>query len=168
MQDCGAQMAPAPPARTDRTTEEAMPTDGVVGPVELAVIEFPGSQFNGEIVPALAELVDSGIVTILDLVLVTKELDGSITSIEINELGEDEQAAFERLDGEVNGLLSDEDLAAAGDVLADGSSAMLIVWENTWARRLVDAIRGSGGQLVAHDRLDAETVQAALADAGTN
>jgi uncharacterized membrane protein len=168
MQDCRADVDRAAPARTIRTTEEDMPTDGVTGPVELAVIEFPGSQFNGEIVPALAELVDSGVVTILDLVLVTKELDGSITSIEINELGEDEQAAFDRLDGEVNGVLSDEDLAAAGDALADGSSAMVIVWENTWARRLVDAIRGSGGQLVAHDRLDADTVQAALADAASN
>jgi uncharacterized membrane protein len=141
-----------------------MPTDGITGPVELAVIEFPGSQFNGEIVPALAELVDDGIVRIIDLVLVTKELDGSITSIEINELSAEDQAAFERLDGEVNGLLSDEDLAAAGESLSDGSSAMLIVWENTWARRLVGAIRGSGGQLVAHDRLDADTVQAALDD----
>ena len=135
----------------------------VTGPVEIAVLEFPGSEFNGEIVPALAELVDDGIVTIIDLVLVTKELDGSLTTIEISDLDADAQAAFGQLDGEVNGLLSEEDLDTASEVLSPGSSAMLIVWENTWARRLVDAIGGSGGRLVAHDRIDAETVAIAFA-----
>ena len=87
----------------------------------------------------------------------TKELDGSLTTIEIGDLDADAQAAFGRLDGEVDGLLSEDDLATASEVLSPGSSAMLIVWENTWARRLVDAIGGSGGRLVAHDRIDAET-----------
>src|SRR5262249_1220685 len=135
---CKTPVARGPDGRPDgrrsqARTEVSMPTDATIGPVELAVIEFPGSQFNAEIVPALAELVDTGIVRIIDLVLVTKELDGSITSIELNELGEEEQAAFDQLDGEVNGLLSDEDLAAAGDALGEGNSAMLIVWENSWA-----------------------------------
>ena len=141
-----------------------MPDDELLGPVELAVLEFPGGQFKGEIVPALAELVDSGIVRILDLVFVTgKNDDGSVDAVELAELSEDEAAAFDDLDGEVNGLLSDSDLELAAEVLAAGSSAALIVWENTWARRLVTAIGNAGGRLVAHDRLDAETVQAALA-----
>jgi uncharacterized membrane protein len=138
--------------------------DNITGPVELAIIEFPGSRFNGQIVPALAELVNDGIVTILDVVLVNKGDDGSMTSIEVNELGGDDAAAFDDLDGEVNGLLSDEDLEMAGEVMTAGSSALLIVWENTWARRLVNAVRDSGGHLVAHDRIDAETVAAALAE----
>jgi hypothetical protein len=138
--------------------------DDVLGPVELAVLEFPGSQFKGEIVPALADLVSNDIVRILDLVFVTKNADGSVDAIELSDLGDDEAAAFDDLDGEVNGLLSDSDLELAAEVLDVGSSAALIVWENTWARRLVGAIGNAGGRLVAHDRLDAETVRAALAD----
>jgi uncharacterized membrane protein len=131
--------------------------------VELAVIEFPGSKFTGEIVPALADVIERGIVTILDLVFVTKDLDGSVSSDELMNLEGDYAAAFKELDGEVNGLLSDSDLEAAGAALTPGSSAVLIVWENTWARELTGAIGRAGGRLVAHDRLDAQTVQEALA-----
>jgi uncharacterized membrane protein len=144
-----------------------MATDIITGPVELAVLEFPGSKFNGEIVPALAELVNDGIVRIIDLVLITKDEDGSVTSIELSELGDD-ASVFDDLDGEVTGVLSEDDLAIAGDALAVGSSALVIVWEDTWARRLVEAIKGSGGRLVAHDRLDAETVAEALAESSTD
>jgi uncharacterized membrane protein len=137
----------------------------MLGPVELAVIEFPGSQFKGEIAPALADLVDNDIVHIIDLVFVTKNDDGSIDAIELSDLPAEEASAFDDLDGEAGGLLSDADLDLASEVLTPGSSAALIVWENTWARRLVTAIKGAGGRLVAHDRLDAETVQEALASA---
>jgi uncharacterized membrane protein len=140
-----------------------MPVEEALGPVELAVVEFPGSQFKGEIVPALADLVDNGIVRILDLVFVTKGDDGTVTGLELSDLPDDEASAYDDLDGEVSGLLSDSDLEMAGEVLSAGSSAVLIVWENTWARRLVTAMRNAGGRLVAHDRLDAETVQEALA-----
>ena len=132
--------------------------------IEIAVIEFPGSRFNGEIVPALAELVDEGIVTIIDVVLVTKQADGSITSIEVADLDDDEASAFDQLDGEVAGLLSDDDIEQIGGALSLGSSSLVVVWENTWAGRLVDAVIGAGGQLVAHDRLDAETVRAMMAE----
>jgi uncharacterized membrane protein len=137
----------------------------MLGPVELAVIEFPGSQFKGDIAPALADLVDNDIVHIIDLVFVTKNDDGSIDAIELSDLPTEEASAFDDLDGEAGGLLSDADLDLASEVLAPGSSAALIVWENTWARRLVTAIKGAGGRLVAHDRLDAETVREALASA---
>lgn len=142
-----------------------MSADSISAPVELAVLEFPGSQFNGEIIPALAALVDDRVVTILDLILVTKDVAGSVTAVEINEMDAPIAAMFDELDGEVNGLLSEDDLAIAAETLSLGSSALLIVWENTWARRLLDAVAASGGRLVAHDRLDAETVTAALADA---
>jgi hypothetical protein len=140
-----------------------MSDDAVTGSVEIAVIEFPGSRFNGEIAPALAELVDAGIVTILDLVFITKDDDGTVGGIELADIEEEIANAFDGVEGEVNGLLSDEDLQVAGQALEPGSSAALIVWENTWARRLVGAIRDAGGRLAAHDRLNAETVAAALA-----
>jgi hypothetical protein len=134
-----------------------------VGPVEIAVLEFPGSRFNGEIVPALAELVDTGVVAILDLVVLTKDPEGAVEVVELIDMGEDDAAVFDDLDGDVIGLLSEDDLAAAGALLEPGSTAAVIVWENTWARRLVGAILDSGGRLVAHDRVDAETVNLALA-----
>jgi uncharacterized membrane protein len=141
-----------------------MPEDKVMGSVELAVIEFPGSKFNGEIVPELVRLVKGEIVAILDIILVTKGDDGTVSSLEVLDVDEDTSKLFEDLDGDVSGLLSDEDIDQAGAALDAGSSALVIVWENTWARHLIEAIRGSGGRLVAHDRLDAETVQAALAE----
>ena len=134
-----------------------------VGPVEIAVLEFPGSRFNGEIVPALAELVDTGVVAILDLVVITKDPDGAVEVLELIDMGDEDAAVFDELDGDVIGLLSEDDLAAAGGLLEPGSTAAVIVWENTWARKLVAAILDSGGRLVAHDRVDAETVNLALA-----
>jgi len=131
------------------------------GSVELAVIAFPGSKFKGEIVPALADLVDNGVVEILDLVVVSKGDEGDVLALEISEI--EDGGMFDELEGEAGGLLSEEDLVAAGEVLEPGSTAAVIVWENTWARKLITAIRGAGGELVAHDRLDAETVNAAIA-----
>jgi Family of unknown function (DUF6325) len=134
--------------------------------VELAVIEFPGSHFNGEIVPELVDIVNRGIATILDLVFVTKELDGSVSTVELANLDEEYAAPFRALEGEVNGLLSESDLETTAAAMTPGSSAALIVWENTWARSLVNAIHRAGGRLLAHDRLDAETVREALAASG--
>jgi uncharacterized membrane protein len=133
------------------------------GAVEIAVIEFPGSQFKGEIVPAMADLVENGIVTILDLVFIMKDEDGNVLGVELADMDDETASAFDELDGEVSGLLSDDDLQTAGEALDPGSSALLVVWENTWARRFVSAVRNAGGRLVAHDRLDAETVAAAMA-----
>jgi Family of unknown function (DUF6325) len=136
-----------------------------LGPVEIAVIAFPGNQFTGEIAPALADLVESGTVSILDLVFVTKDDEGTVTAVELSDLDDDIAAPYQELDGEAGGLLGDEDFEQIGDALEPNSSALAIVWENTWARTLVGAIQNAGGVLVAHDRIDAATVQAALADA---
>jgi hypothetical protein len=131
------------------------------GAVEIAIIAFPGSKFKGEIVPALADLVDSGTIAILDLLVVSKNEEGDALSLEISEM--EDGGVFDDLDGDVMGLLSAEDIETAGELLEPGNTAALIVWENTWARSLIGAIRDAGGQLVAHDRLDAETVNAVMA-----
>jgi Family of unknown function (DUF6325) len=133
-----------------------------IGPVELAVLEFPGSRFNGQIIPALSELVDTGVVTILDLVVVAKDVDGNVAAVELIEMSDEEAAMFDDLEGDVGGLLNDEDVASAGELLEPGTTAAVIVWENTWARRLVGAILDAGGRLVAHERVDAETVNLVL------
>ena len=135
-----------------------------LGPVEIAVIAFPENKFTGEIAPALADLVSSGTVSILDLVFVTKDADGNVAAVELSDVDDEVAAPYLDIDGEVQGLLSDEDFEQLGDLLDPDSSALAIVWENSWARAFVSAVRGAGGVLVAHDRIDAETVAAALSE----
>jgi hypothetical protein len=131
-----------------------------IGPVDVAVIHFAGSEFNGEVAPALMEAHDSGVVQILDLALLTKDLDGTSGFIEVEDA--DIAEAFAVLsDGHVE-LLNDEDLALMADELEPGSSALVVVWQNAWAARLGAAIRGSGGELVAQYRIPREIVVAAV------
>ena len=140
-------------------------SDGTtLGPVEIAVIGFPENKFTGEIAPAIADLVESGTVSILDLVFITKDEDGSVAGVELNELDDAVAAPYQDLDGQAGGLLSDEDFEQIGEALDPNSSALAIVWENTWARKLIGAIQNAGGVLVAHDRIDAATVQEVLAE----
>lgn len=135
-----------------------------VAPVDLVVLEFPGSTFTGDIAPALADLTDSGIIRILDMIIIARSDDGSITAIELTDLDDAVTARFDAIDGEAGGLLSDDDIAAAGAAIAPGTTAAVIVWRNVWADRLNSAVAESGGRVVAHDRLDAETVSLALDD----
>ena len=137
--------------------------DTVVGPVELVVLAFPGSRFKGEIIPAVGELVEDGVVSILDAALVAKDEQGEALAIELADLDDELRGVFDQLDGEVSGLLSDEDLSLVAETLEPGSTAAVILWENTWARKLVGAIQGAGGYLVAHERLDAESAAEAIA-----
>jgi uncharacterized membrane protein len=140
-------------------------SDGTtLGPVEIAVIGFAENNFTGEVAPALAELVESGTVSILDLVFITKDEDGSVTGIELSEVDAEVAAPYQELDGEAGGLLTDEDFEQVGEALDPNSSALAIVWENTWARKFIAAVRNAGGELIAHDRIDSATVQAALAE----
>ncbi|HLS45323.1 MAG TPA: DUF6325 family protein [Ornithinicoccus sp.] len=141
--------------------------DTVVGAVELVVVAFPGSKFKGEILPAIAELVDGGVVSILDVALVTKDGAGTSLTVELADLAEELRGAFAALDGEVSGILSAEDLSLVAEGLDPDSTAAVIVWENTWARNLVGAIQRAGGFLVAHDRLDAAMAAEAIASLET-
>ena len=144
-----------------------MAQDEALGPVELAVIGFPGSQFSGEIAPAVADLVASGTVSILDLLFITRDDDGTVAGFELSEVDDEIAGPYLELEGEAGALLSEEDMQAIGELLEPGSSALAIVWENTWARAFVTAVRNSQGVLLAHDRMDAETVAEALAAVGS-
>jgi uncharacterized membrane protein len=136
-----------------------------VGPIEILAVEFPGSQFKGEIVPALKELVDQGIINILDLVFVTKDLDGTVASLELSQLSADESATYGELgvtEDDIDGLINDEDLEMAGEVMDPGDSAAILVWEDLWAIKVRDAIRNAGGKLLALDRVPQEAVDEVL------
>jgi len=129
-----------------------------LGPVEILVVSFPGNEFNGEIAPALADLVQTGLIRVIDLVFVTKDADGSVVGIELSELDDAVTAAFEPHVEEPNGLLAEEDIEDLGADLAPGSSAAILLFEHVWATRFRDALLGSGGELVADIRIPKEVI----------
>ena len=133
----------------------------LTGPVDLAVIHFEGSQFNGDVAPAILQLHDEGIVRIIDCSLVQKEVDGSTSVLEVADA--EIADAFARITDSQLDLLSEEDLQRISDGLDPGSSALIIVWENAWTRRLATAVRESQGELVELMRIPYDYVQAALA-----
>jgi len=132
-----------------------------MGPIDYLLVEWPGRQPNGEVAPHLVDLVERGLIRILDLVFVAKGEDGEVRAIELADLGGEvpELAIFE---GASSGLLGEDDLAEAGGVLEPGTSAALLVFENTWAAPFVGAVRRSGGELVASGRIPAQDVLDAL------
>ena len=136
--------------------------DEITGPVDIVLFRFPGNQFTGEIAPALGDLVSSGTVRILDLVFIIKDADGNVAGVELDQLG-DAGAAFDNVEGEVNELLTDEDIEAAGEELEPESSAALLMFENTWAARLTSAIRSANGEVVAFERVPHEALAEFLA-----
>jgi len=139
-----------------------------IGPVEYLIVAFPGNQFKGEIVPALAELVEAGTIRIIDLAFVLKDADGAVVAMELGDLDSDVFKAFDALSPEGLGLLNEEDLAAAGEELEPNSSAALLVWEDAWATKLRDAILNAGGEVLDLERLPYDVVQAAVEFASAN
>jgi translation initiation factor IF-2 len=139
-----------------------------VGPIEYLVVAFPGNKFKGEIVPALADLVESETIRILDLVFILKDEEGNVAALELSELDDDDEAAGMTDVAEVErGLLNEEDIQLAADALEDNSSAALLVFENVWATRFAEAVRNAGGVLVANERIPYDIVEAAMAAAET-
>lgn len=133
-----------------------------VGPVEVIVVKFPGSEFNGEIAPALADVVEQGDIRILDLVFVVRTSEEEIEIIELDDLEDDAVEELSEGTGSVVDLLSDEDLDFISDELDVGSSAVAVVFEHAWAARLATALRGSKGEVVLDERIPADVVEAAL------
>ena len=133
-----------------------------MGPIDYVLVEWPGRQRpHGELAPQLVDLVDRGLIRILDLTFIEKDEDGNVAALEIADVGGEvvELAVFE---GASSGLIGDEEIGQAGDVLEPGTAAALLVYENTWAAPFAGAVRRSGGQLVASGRIPVEDVLAAL------
>jgi hypothetical protein len=138
-----------------------------LGPIDYILVEWPGCQPNGEAAPHLVDLVDRGLIRILDLAFVIKGEDGAVAGVELADLG-DGAAEFEVFEGASSGLLGDDDLSEAAAALEPGTSAAILVYENTWAAPFAAAVRRSGGQLVASGRIPVEDFLAALDAAETN
>ncbi len=132
-----------------------------IGPVDYAVIAFPGNQFKGEIAPAISELVDAGTIRVIDIAFVGKSADGDTIAMELTELDPEVQAGLDEAGVEVGGLFNEDDLQDVADGLEPNFSAAVILWENVWARKVSLAMRDAGGELIAFERLPHELVQAA-------
>ena len=133
-----------------------------MGPVGYLVVAFPTDRMTGEAFPLLVDLVDRGIIRILDLAFVTKDLDGSTRGVALTDLDGDGELDLTAFEGASSGLLGDEDIQDAGSVLEAGSSAGILVYENVWAGPFASALRRGGGQLVASGRIPVQALMAAL------
>ena len=135
-----------------------------LAPIELLVIGFPGSQFTGGILPELETLVENGVITVVDALLIMKDEDGTVAYLELDQIDASEDiAAFGRLLVEGNGLLSDEDVEEFAAALEPGSSAAALVFEHTWFAPLRDEVLDSGGILLANMRVPGLVVDEVLA-----
>lgn len=137
-------------------------SDTETGPIDYMVVEFPPGGVTGRGLPVLVDLVDRGIIRILDLVVLRKEADGSITEAEITDLDGDGVPDLTVFSGVRSGLLGGDEVSDAGAILESGAAAAVVVYENLWAVPLMTAVRSGGGQLVASGRIPVDDVVAAL------
>lgn len=133
-----------------------------LGPVEYLLVEFPGNQFQGEIIPALHELLDSGLIRILDLAVISKDGEGNVLLFEASELTDAVGHELAELEGEHDDLLSEDDLLLAAEELPDNCTAAALLFENVWAARFAQAIRNAGGEVLENVRIPHAVVEAVM------
>ena len=126
------------------------------------MVEFPGSRFNGQIAPALFDLVERDLIRVLDLLVLKKDDDGSLEAFELSDLDEAEVGELRTYESELAMLLSEEDVTSLAAAIEPGSSAAVLVWENAWAAPFGSAVRRAGGQLVASGRIPTQALLAAI------
>jgi uncharacterized membrane protein len=152
-----------PELETHRSSQDASKESTMaIGPVEYMVVAFPGNQFKGEIAPALKELIDTKTIRVIDLAFVMKDADGNVAGVELEDAGSAVFEAFHNLTIERGGLINDDDMMDIGEALDANSAAAILVWEDLWATRFAEAVRGAGGVLVDIQRIPHEIVQAAV------
>lgn len=132
-----------------------------MGPVDWILVEFDGPP-TGAAAPHLLDLVERGLIRILDLLVVNKDDDGTLTILELADLDGDGELDLSVFEGVRSGLLGEGDVAEAGEIMEAGSSAVMLVYENVWAAPFAVAVRKAGGQLVASGRIPVQSIIAAL------
>ncbi|MFB7917263.1 DUF6325 family protein [Streptomyces sp. NPDC056061] len=132
------------------------------GPIDYLVVEFPAGSRTGEGLPLLVDLVDRGIIRVLDLAFVRKHPDGTVEGVELSELTGDGGTGLAVFEGASSGLLDRDDIGEASAVLEPGSTAAILVYENVWAGPFAAALRRSGGRVVADGRIPVQELLASL------
>ena len=137
--------------------------DEELGPVDIVVIAYPaGAPMTGEAVPMMLDLVDRGIIRVLDVLFVVKEEDGTFAGFEATDLDDRGVGDFSAFEGASSGLLGDDDVATAADGIEPGSAAVMLVYENRWAAPFAAAVRRNGGRLVGFQRIPTQELIASL------
>lgn len=135
------------------------------GPVEMLVVKFPGNQFSGELAPALQDLVDTGLIRVIDFLFVLKDNDGAVFVYEQNGLGDEVAALLEPISQPEDELLSQEDAESIGVLLEPNSSAALLLFENAWAAQFAQALRNANGEVIINSRIPRDVIEAIVEDA---
>lgn len=130
-------------------------------PFEFLLIGFDGNRFTGDITPALAELVDKGLIRLVDVAVVVKDASGDVSILEMQELSDEVASAMRNLVGEVRGLLAEDDLLSVAQSLEPASSVAALLVEHLWAGRFASAVRAAGGELLMAERIPGDIVDAA-------
>lgn len=145
-----------------------MAEDDVMGPISYVIAQFPGSKMTGEGLPILVDLVDQGVIRILDLVFVTRAEDGSTAVLELSDLDRDGNLEVDLavFDGVSSGLIGESDIAEASNAIEPGSSAGILLFENRWATPFVQALRRGGAELVGAGYVTQDDLAAALDSLG--
>ncbi|MGP4052950.1 DUF6325 family protein [Streptomyces sp. 2A115] len=133
-----------------------------IGPIDYLVVEYPGSRPTGEALPYLVDLVDRGLIRILDLVFVRKDPDGSVEAVDMVDLAREGNTDLAVFEGATSGLLGQDDIQEAGKAIGAGSTAGIVMYENRWAAPLARSLRRSGARLVAAGRIPVQDVIATL------
>jgi hypothetical protein len=139
-----------------------MPDTEALGPISYLIVEFPGNKMTGEGFPLLVDLVDRGLIRILDLAFVQRGDDGTVTAMDLRDIDGDGQLDLTVFEGVSSGLLDESDFADAAPAIAPGSSAGILVFENRWATDFVQALRRSDAQLVAAGYIPQDALLASL------
>jgi hypothetical protein len=136
----------------------------VMGPLEYVIIQFPGHEFTGEVLPELRKIVEKGLIRIIDLTLIMKDEAGKVQAYELADVSQDVQDAWRPVVAEVRGLLSKPDIDEAGALMEANTSAGLMLFEHLWALDFKQAVLGAGGRLLAQERVAQEDLEMALAE----
>jgi Family of unknown function (DUF6325) len=133
-----------------------------LGPVDYVVVEFPAgaSNFTGEMAAELVALVDSGTIRLIDVLILTKNEDGTIDAMELSDI--DELGELQALEAQLADLLAEEDVEHLAAAMDPGSTAGVLIWENLWAAPFAAAARRSGGQLIANGRIPIQAIIASI------
>lgn len=140
---------------------EASMEDIQLGPIDYLVVEYPNGQPTGEAMPHLIDLVDRGLIRILDVAVLAKSVDGDVSAIDVSDIPEAAQA-LRIFEGAASGLLDAEDIAEVGAIMTPGGIGAILVYENTWAAPFATALRSAGAELIANGRIPVNALLAAI------